>query len=257
MQYELSVTLLRLGFRDIGLCRRVIRPRLKNGGLVDLRIEHGDEFTFLHRRVEVGVDFHDSPAYLRTHLNRDLRLQSATCGDFPHHALSLDGLRFVVDFDDFSGRLPTLKAQSSVASSTQSSGTAPRTTWNIQAVLTVPIWDGGARYGSLRQARVSRDEAAYSLESNRRSINVEVEQARRGVQVAEQALAVARTAVDLATRNDELTRTAYQLGKGTTSFELVAAAQALQQVQIQLAVKEFGVVGARLSALLTMANCSE
>jgi len=153
--------------------------------------------------------------------------------------------------------LPTLKAQSSLASSTLSSGTAPRTTWNIQAVLTVPIWDGGARYGSLRQARVSRDEAAYSLESNRRSINVEVEQARRGVQVAEQALAVARTAVDLATRNDELTRTAYRLGQGTTSFELVAASQALQQAQIQLAVKEFGVVGARLSALLTMANCSE
>ena len=153
--------------------------------------------------------------------------------------------------------LPTLKAQSSVASSTLSSGTAPRTTWNIQAVLTVPIWDGGARYGSLRVARVGRDEAAYSLESSRRSINVEVEQARRGVQVAEQSLAVARTAVDLATRNDELTRTAYRLGQGTTSFELVAAAQALQQAQIQLAVKEFGVVGARLSALLTMANCSE
>ena len=107
LQYELSVTLLRLGFRDTGLCRRVIRPRLKNGGLVDLRIEHGDELAFLHGGVEVGVDFHNAPAYLRTHLNRDLRLQSATCGDFPHHALSLDGLRFVVDFDDFSGRLPT------------------------------------------------------------------------------------------------------------------------------------------------------
>jgi outer membrane protein TolC len=106
-------------------------------------------------------------------------------------------------------------------------------------------------------ARANRDEAAYSLESNRRSINVEVEQARRGVQVAEQALAVARTAADLAARSDELTRTAYRLGQGTTSFELVAAAQALQQAQIQLAVKEFGVVGARLSALLTMASCSE
>ena len=61
----------------------------------------------------------------------------------------------------------------------------------------------------------------------------------------------------LAARNDELTRTAYRLGQGITSFELVAAAVALQQAQVQLAVKEFGAVGARLSALIAMANCSE
>ena len=153
--------------------------------------------------------------------------------------------------------LPTLRAQSAIASSTLDPGASPRTTWNIQAVLTVPIWDGGARYGSLRLARANRDEAAYSLEANQRSISIEVEQARRAVQVAEQALSVSRTSAELAARNDELTRTAYRLGQGTTSFELVAAAVALQQAQVQLAVKEFGVVGARLSALLAMASCSE
>ena len=153
--------------------------------------------------------------------------------------------------------LPTLKAQSAVSSSTLDPGASPRTTWNIQAVLSVPIWDGGARYGSLRSARANRDEAAYSIESTQRSITIEVEQARRAVQVAEQSVAVARNSAALATRNDELTRIAYRLGQGTTSFELVAAAVALQQAQVQLAVQEFGVVGARLTALLAMARCSD
>ncbi len=98
---------------------------------------------------------------------------------------------------------------------------------------------------------------ATQSSQTRRSITIEVEQARRAVQVAEQSVAVARNSAALAARNDELTRTAYRLGQGTTSFELVAAAVALQQAQVQLAVQEFGVVGARLTALLTMARCSD
>jgi outer membrane protein TolC len=124
-------------------------------------------------------------------------------------------------------------------------------------VLSVPIWDGGARYGNLRGARVVRDQAALALESKRRSITVEVEQARRSIQVAEQSVEVARKAAQLAERNDLLTRTGFQLGKGVTSFELVSAASALQQVRVQLAVQEFGLVNARIQALMTMARCSD
>jgi len=153
--------------------------------------------------------------------------------------------------------LPTLRAQSSVSSSTVDPGNSPRTTWNIQAVLSVPIWDGGVRYGTLRNARASRDQAAVAIEAKRRSITIEVEQARRSVQVAEQSLAVARRTAELAERNDALTRTAFQLGKGTTSFELVAAAVALQQARVQMAVQEFGLVNAKIQALLTMARCSD
>jgi outer membrane protein TolC len=153
--------------------------------------------------------------------------------------------------------LPTLRAQSAISSSTIDPGSSPRTTWNIQAVLTVPIWDGGVRYGALRTARASRDEAAFAIEAKRRSITIEIEQARRSVQVAEQSLAVVRKSAELAQRNDALTRTAFRLGKGTTSFELVAAAVALQQAQVQMAVQEFGVVRARIQSLLTLSRCSD
>ena len=150
--------------------------------------------------------------------------------------------------------MPTLRAQSTLGSSTISN---PHTTWNISAVLSVPIWDGGARYGTLRSARASRDEAAYAIEAKRRSITIEVQQASRSVQVAAQSLEVARKSADLAARNNAMTRMSFQLGQGTTSFELVAASVALQQAQVQMAVQEFGLVNARLQALLTMARCSD
>lgn len=153
--------------------------------------------------------------------------------------------------------LPTLRAQSSINSSTVDPGNSPRTTWNIQAVLSVPIWDGGARYGNLRNARALRSEAAISMEATQRSLTVQVEQARRAVAVAEQSVEVARSSADLAARNDSLTRTAFRLGQGTTSFELVAAATSLQQAQIQLAVQEFNLVSAKLQALLALARCSD
>jgi outer membrane protein, multidrug efflux system len=153
--------------------------------------------------------------------------------------------------------LPTLRAQSTLSESTSLSLSSPRTTWSISAVLSVPIWDGGARYGNLRNARASRDEAAYTIEAKRRTITIEVQQASRSVQVAEQSLDVASKSAELAARNDALTRISFQLGKGTTSFELVAAAVALQQAQVQMAVQEFGLVNARLQALLTMARCSD
>ena len=84
--------------------------------------------------------------------------------------------------------MPTLRATSTVSSSTIDPGNSPRTTWNSLAILTVPIWDGGARYGTLRNARAVRDEAGYSMESTRRSVTIQVEQARRSIEVAEQSV---------------------------------------------------------------------
>jgi outer membrane protein TolC len=152
--------------------------------------------------------------------------------------------------------LPTLGAQSTLASTTADLGnTTPRTTWNISAVLSVPIWDGGARYGALRNARALRDQSGFDLEANRRSATIEVAQARRGVTVAESALDVAQQAHKQAAEVDRLTQTAYRAGQGT-SLELVIAAAALRSAQVTLALREFDVVNARLQALFALARCS-
>jgi outer membrane protein TolC len=152
--------------------------------------------------------------------------------------------------------LPTLSGQSTVAYSNLYAGTpgVATTTWNIEGILTVPLWDGGLRYGALRQTRALEDEARQSLESLRRQALIQVEQARRDVGVAEQSRKVAEDARALAAETDRLTRTGYMEGQGT-SLELVIAAAALREADITLALRDFDLVKARVLAILSLANC--
>ena len=149
--------------------------------------------------------------------------------------------------------LPTLAVQSTLASTTLDVAN-PATTWNIQGVLQVPIWDGGARYGALRQNRALEDEALMQLESLRRTATIQITQARRGVDVAESSRRVAADARALAAETDRLTQVAYREGQGT-SLELVISASALRQAEIALALREFDLVRARILAVLALATC--
>lgn len=149
---------------------------------------------------------------------------------------------------------PTIDVRSGVATTTVDTGAAPNTTWNIQAVLTVPIWDGGIRYGNLRDARAQEEIALQRLEAQRRKAVIEVTQAQRGVTVAEDRRRVASQARDLSAENDRLTRAAYTEGRGT-SLELVVAAQALREAEIQLALRDFELVKARVLAVIALASC--
>jgi outer membrane protein TolC len=126
--------------------------------------------------------------------------------------------------------------------------------WTVSATLSVPIWDGGARYGALRDARGGIDQADAKLEATRRSAIVQVAQADRGVRVAQDSLEVAQRARDLAAEVDRLTRRGFAEGSGT-SLELVVAAQALRQAEINLALKDFDLLRAKITAALAVANC--
>jgi outer membrane protein TolC len=152
--------------------------------------------------------------------------------------------------------LPTVGASGNAAYSTLYAGIPGEatTTWSILGILTVPLWDGGVRYGSLRQMRALEDEALQSLESLRRQAIIQVEQARRDVGVAEDARKVAAAARALAAETDRLTRVGYIEGQGT-SLELVIAAAGLREADITLALREFDLVKARVLAILALANC--
>lgn len=149
---------------------------------------------------------------------------------------------------------PIVTLRSELATTTIDTGTSPNTTWNIQGVLSVPLWEGGARYGNMRDAQAQEQQAAQKLEAARRQATVEVTQARRGVAVAEDRRRVAERARDLAAETDRLTRATYVEGRGT-SLELVTAAQALREAEIQLALREFDVVKARVLSVLALASC--
>jgi outer membrane protein TolC len=126
--------------------------------------------------------------------------------------------------------------------------------WTIAGVLTVPFFDGGARYGSLRTSQAELDQAAQRLESTRRTASVQVAQARRGVQVAEESLRVATQARDLARETERLARVAFQVGSGT-SLDLIESGRQLRAAEIQLALSEFSLVEAKIAALLALSRC--
>ncbi len=149
---------------------------------------------------------------------------------------------------------PTVAAQTTLATTTADTGIAPNTTWNIQGVLSIPLWEGGARYGVLRNAHVDVERAESTLEGARRGVEIEIAQAKRAVEVADSSRKVAADARTLAAEADRLTRAGYLEGQGT-SLELVVAAQGLRQAEVNLALKEFDLVRARIQALLSSSNC--
>jgi outer membrane protein TolC len=148
--------------------------------------------------------------------------------------------------------LPTVTAQSTMSATSVTTPVNP--TWNIQATLQVPIWDGGTRYGNLRNARAAEDLAVQQLESLRRQAIIQVEQAERQLTVSQDTDKVAREQRDLAAQNDQMTQLAYAAGQGT-SLELVTASEAHRQAEINLALQDFNVVKARILALLALATC--
>jgi len=151
--------------------------------------------------------------------------------------------------------LPTVSLFSTVSGTSPVASGYPNPLWNVQATLEVPIWDGGTRYGNLRNARAAQDIAAQQLESLRRQAIIQVEQAQRQLVVAQDADKVATEQRDLAAQNDKMTQTAYIAGQGT-SLELVTASEAHRQAEINLALQDFNVVKARILAVLALATCT-
>jgi outer membrane protein TolC len=151
--------------------------------------------------------------------------------------------------------VPTLNAQSTMTyvSPAPAFG-APNPTWSVQGILSIPWFDGGVRYGNLRNARAQEDIAVQQLESLRRQAIIQIVQAQRGLQVAEDSDKVATEQRDLAAKNDLMTQTAYTAGQGT-SLELVTASEAHRQAELNLALADFNVVKARILAVLALATC--
>ncbi|RKH50339.1 TolC family protein [Corallococcus llansteffanensis] len=152
------------------------------------------------------------------------------------------------------GYLPTLGLSSTLFGFTTDPGFGRFATWNVSAVLSVPLWEGGGRSGLVRERAGIEEQNAQVLEATRRGVGVEVSRARRGVEVAEALLKTAAESLELADKTDRLTRRAFEVGRGG-SLELVQSGAALRQAQLAVVLREFELVQARLDAFLTEARC--
>jgi outer membrane protein TolC len=149
--------------------------------------------------------------------------------------------------------LPTLDLVSELRHETKVT-VGPKTTWDVQGVLTVPLYDGGARYAVTREQRALAEQARQQLIDTRLSALLAIARATRAVAVTEAARDVAHTQRELAASIDQRIRQGYAGGLGT-SLDLVTSAQSLRQAENRLALLELEVAKARAGAVLARAEC--
>jgi outer membrane protein TolC len=150
--------------------------------------------------------------------------------------------------------LPTADVTSSLAYGSEPFANGQSYAWSVQGVLTVPIWDGGVRYGARRAAEASVRQEHERVLSAERGATVEHGQALRGVGVATRAREVARDTRALAAETERLAKIAFAAG-AATSFDLVDAGRRLREAELDLAVQELEVIEARIDALLSASRC--
>jgi outer membrane protein TolC len=149
---------------------------------------------------------------------------------------------------------PTLAAQSTALGFTVNPGFAQVPVWNVGAVLTLPFYDGGTIAGSVRRARAQEEAVRQQVVASHRAATVEVVQTSREVEVARSEQEIAARTRALAEENDRLTRRAFEVGTGT-SQDLVVSAAALRQAELELVLREFQLLQARIEAFLAEAAC--
>ena len=127
-----------------------------------------------------------------------------------------------VESDSYADYLPLLSAVLQPFYQTPATKTVPETGWQAQLVLSVPFYDGGARYG------LRKERAALAAEA-REQVNGLLRQARADVRIAfealrrsDEGLGSARQASKLAHDALEMTTLAYREG-ATNDLEVVDA----------------------------------
>lgn len=124
----------------------------------------------------------------------------------------------------------------------------PLTGWQAQLVLTLPLYDGGLRYGQWKERDELRSEARANLDATLRQARSDVRTAFEELRGADAALAKAREAADLAHRALDLAELAYRAG-ATTNIEVIDAERRARDAETAAAVAEDGARQARLDLL--------
>ena len=121
--------------------------------------------------------------------------------------------------------------------------------WQIQLVLTLPLYDGGTRTGVAHERDALVAEARTNLDATLRQAQSEVRVGFEAMLRADQALTSARDAARLATRAYELATLAYRAG-ASTNIEVIDAARQQLDANTAAAQAEDQAREARLDLLV-------
>ena len=126
--------------------------------------------------------------------------------------------------------------------------TLPQTGWQAQLVLTLPLYDGGFRYGAQRERASLAEQARTDYDAALRQARSEVRTAAEAVRGSDEALKAARDGAALAKETLDLANVAYRAG-ATTNLEVIDAERRARDAETQVAIAEDAARQARLDLL--------
>jgi outer membrane protein TolC len=150
--------------------------------------------------------------------------------------------------DSYTDYLPFLIGNVQPFYQNPSSLVLPLTGWQAQVLLTIPIYDGGLRYGLAAEREALSNEARAQYEALIRQARSDVRLAFESVKRAEAALIAATNAARLARSALDLATIAYQAG-ATTNIEVIDAERRARDAETTAAIAEDNARQARVDLL--------
>lgn len=151
--------------------------------------------------------------------------------------------------DNWIDFLPQLTGQFQPFYQTPSTLTMPQTGWQAMLMFTMPLYDGGARYGAHDERKILRDQAELTIANLMRQARSEVRIAFEAQRGAEAELDAARAAAQAAHDAEQMAQLAYQAG-ASTNLEVVDAERQARDADTAVAVAEDSLRQARLDLLI-------
>jgi outer membrane protein TolC len=153
-----------------------------------------------------------------------------------------------VERESWADWLPTLSLQAQGFLQDPPTTTVPRRGWQAQLVLSVPLLEGGFRWGQRAERAALTGEAETVSLAVGRQARSEVRVAREALGRSEAALQAARRAAGEARRVLDLATEAYRAG-ATNSLDLTTAQQQSRDADLALVIGEDAARNARLDLL--------
>jgi len=150
--------------------------------------------------------------------------------------------------DSYADFLPLLTGVAQPFVSSYASLTSPTSGWQAQLVLTLPLYDGGFRYGALEQRRAERDQANELLDAALREARSEVRSGFEAMQRADLSLEQARAASRLAGEALDITTLSYHAG-ASNDLDVVDAQRRARDADNAAAIAEDAARQARIDLL--------
>ncbi|HVI74962.1 MAG TPA: TolC family protein, partial [Anaeromyxobacteraceae bacterium] len=144
--------------------------------------------------------------------------------------------------------LPTLVATAQPFYNDPATATSPRTGWQVQFLLSLPLFEGGLRVGQFREREALEREAQAALDGTLTQVRSDVRVGLAEVVREERALRNARLGAERARLVLQLTTEAYRAG-ATNDLDVTTAQQQSRDADLQAVIAEDAVRQARLDLL--------